>query len=148
MSTLARPLPPGLSEAFHFSVIDLEMVTVLLGAVMLAVGSVRSPPPPPPSEVSYIPRPWVATRSTSFAVPGAAIAMSKIATTGRPVPNGLQVDPELVDAYTPMSVPMNRCVESLGSTTIAFTGTSGRPLFLAVQVGGVPFRLVVRHTCD
>ena len=82
-----------------------SLVTVPLPAPALLTVSV-APPPPPPIEASYIPRPWVATRSTSLPVPGWAIAMSKIATTGRPVPNGAQLPPPFVDAYTPMSVPV------------------------------------------
>src|SRR6266536_3510279 len=76
------------------------------------------------------------------------MAMSKTATTGSPEPNGAQVSPPSVEANTPMSVPAYRLFEFAGSTTKAFTGTSGSPLFFAVHVGGLALRFVVFQTCD
>src|SRR5437763_16433285 len=104
-----------------------------------------------------MPRPWVAMRSTlpvgdGYTWPWPWNAMSKTAREGNPALNGVQVAPPSVDLYTPMSVPANRFCELSGSTTNAFTGTSGiafTPLPPAgAHVGGAPFRLVVFQPCS
>src|SRR5207302_3689462 len=102
----------------------------------LLEGSCHSYPEPPrrmrstpyDSGTCQIPRPCVAARRISEVVPGFAIARSNTAERGRPVPYGVHVVPPLVEAYTPMSVPANRCAWLCGSITNAFTGTSGMRL--------------------
>src|SRR6266550_4781439 len=61
--------------------------------------------------------------------------MSKTATRGSPVPNGVQLAPPSVELYTPMSVPAKRLFEFAGSTAKALIGMLGMPFPAAVQMG-------------
>jgi len=76
--------------------------------------------------------------------------MSNTATRGNPVPNGFHVAPPSVELKTPISVPANKLFELFGSTTNAFTGTSGIAVppdpEAAVQVGGDVLKFVVFQT--
>ena len=60
-------------------------------------------------------------------------ASCQMVTIGKPLPNGDQLVPPLVVTNGPMSVPTYNVLGLLGSTTIEFTGTSGKLLVIFVH---------------
>src|SRR5579862_1133566 len=81
--------------------------------------------------ISQADRPMVAARR----VREASWSLRELTTVrGSPVPNGVQVVPPLVVAYTPISVATYSQFNTSGSTTRSSAGIFGRLPLISVQV--------------